>query len=229
MYDVYGKCWTPDGTLKSSEPELYGSSSEIGLAKVGDEIKTYKKAATPRDYTPFLSLHPKGSEKHLQDLPPCTFGTPIIEYFNDNNVRNLLHIPQSVQAWDLCTSYPGWTYNQDNPNGSQWIYEYFIQQKEIRVLFYSGDTDGAVPTWGSQQWIAQIAANKTLALEESEPWRAYMVDGQVGGYIQSWNNGLAVGDVFTFITVHGAGHMVPQFKRSQSYWSLMNWVKNIAV
>jgi len=68
------------------------------------------------------------------------------------------------------------------------------------MLFYSGDTDGAVPTYGSMQWIAE------LNWDIVTPWYAYMVDGQVGGYVEEY-------DGLTFGTVHGAGHMAPQFKR----------------
>lgn len=37
----------------------------------------------------------------------------------------------------------------------------------------------------------------------TEAWRAYMVDDQVGGYIEVYDGGL------TFGSVHGAGHMAP--------------------
>ena len=66
------------------------------------------------------------------------------------------------------------------------------------MLFYSGDTDGAVPTYGSLQWIAQ------LGWEITEPWRVYMVDNQVGGYVEAFKG--AEGGL-TFGTVHGAGHI----------------------
>lgn len=48
-------------------------------------------------------------------------------------------------------------------------------------------------------------------------WRPYFVDDQVAGYIEER-------DGMTFLTVHGAGHMVPQFKRPQAYYMMSNWV-----
>ena len=36
-------------------------------------------------------------------LPPCTFGNPIMDYFNRADVRTALHIPSDIQAWELCT------------------------------------------------------------------------------------------------------------------------------
>jgi hypothetical protein len=55
-------------------------------------------------------------------LPPCTFGNPILDYFNRDDVRAAMNIPSDVQAWELCTEKINIEYSRD-PNGSQWIYE----------------------------------------------------------------------------------------------------------
>jgi len=56
------------------------------MSRVGNEIKAYKKEYTAADYTPFL-YKGKSDKKHLKDLPPCTFGNPIITYLNSAAVR----------------------------------------------------------------------------------------------------------------------------------------------
>jgi hypothetical protein len=207
IYDIYGICYATGS--KSDQFTLY-SSSDMGLSKVGNEIKPYKKSYSAADYTPFL-YKGKHAKKMLRDLPPCTFGNPIIEYLNSAAVRQALHIPANVQAWDLCTSSIGYT---ESVKGSQWVYE---ELKGIyKILFYSGDTDGAVPTYGSIQWINEM--NWTI----KEQWRPYMVDGQVGGYIEER-------DGMTFGTVHGAGHMAPQFKPAQTYHLIFNWLQGKAI
>jgi hypothetical protein len=38
-------------------------------------------------------------------------------------------------------------------------------------MFYSGDTDGAVPTYGSKQWIKEL----NWAVEEE--WRPWFTEG----------------------------------------------------
>lgn len=72
------------------------------------------------------------------------------------------------------------------------------------MIHFSGDVDGAVPTDGTLNWIRGM--NRTI----KEEWRPYYVtiDGakQLAGYVEEYDGGL------TFGSVHGAGHMAPQFK-----------------
>lgn len=50
-----------------------------------------------------------------------------------------------------------------------------------------------------------------------------MYADQVAGYVTYY-----AGD-FTFATVHGSGHMVPQDKRPQAHYMLYNWLNNTAL
>jgi len=79
VYDVYGVCY--QNGQKSNAFELY-ASSDMGFSKVNNGLKTYKKSASVADYTPFLFHNHKSNEHKLKDLPPCTFGNPIIAYLN---------------------------------------------------------------------------------------------------------------------------------------------------
>ena len=207
VYDVYGTCY--QNGVRSEAFELY-SANDLGFAKVNNGLKAYKKTYTAADYTPFL-FNKHNTEKRLKNLPPCTFGNPIIAYLNSPSVRKLLHIPDHIQAWDLCTTSIKYTSGQ---KGSQWVYE--ALKNKYRIIFYSGDTDGAVPTYGSLQWINELNWKVT------EEWRPFTVGGQVAGYIETR-------DGMTFATVHGAGHMVPQDKREQAYHLIFNWVQNKAI
>lgn len=88
------------------------------------------------------------------------------------------------------------------------------------MLFYSGDKDGSVPTIGSVGWIN--AMNRTVV----EPWRAWWLpaesnpNAQVGGYVLKL-------DGMDFVTVHGAGHMVPLDKPDLAYHMFDNWVNDL--
>lgn len=89
------------------------------------------------------------------------------------------------------------------------------------MLKYSGDTDGAVPTYGTQGWL------NDLGWDILEQWRPYYITNmygkQVAGYVEKYANGL------TFVTVHGAGHMAPQWKRQETYHAVFNWINNQAL
>ena len=181
----------------------------MGFAKVGNSLKTYKKFFTAEDYTPFLFQGKKTTNrKQLLELPPCAWAVPIIDYYNSAHVRNLLHIPEDVPGFDFCSDKI--TYNIGQ-KGSQWIYEEL--KGKVRMIHYSGDTDGAVPTYGTIQWM------KELNWAVKEEYRPYYLEDQVAGYIEEL-------DGMTFATIHGAGHMTPQFKPAETYYVLFNWLKN---
>jgi len=127
IYDIYGTCWG-----LGNSPQLYSS-------------RTSQRAVTAADYTPWLFKHTKNGEQHrLRGLPPCTFGNPIIDYLNQADVRAKLHVPTDIQYWDLCKDDIDYTVSLE---ASQWIYEKLYGK--YRMLKFSGDTDGAVPTWGT--------------------------------------------------------------------------------
>ncbi len=88
-----------------------------------------------------------------------------------------------------------------------------IPTGKYKYLKYSGDADGVVPTYGTQQWIAD------LKMPVSKPWRAYTVGGQVAGYVTEYEGG------FTFATIHGAGHLASQYKKQTAYHAVFKWIK----
>jgi len=51
-----------------------------------------------------------------------------------------------------------------------------------------------------------------------QKWKMYEVNSQVAGYTESYKGGL------TFGTVHGAGHMAPQFKPEETYHLVFNFI-----
>ena len=202
VYDIFGTCW-------GSGPYPQFDAEEDGKPHMytKDDEAIHQQYVTAADYTPWTHMGKKKNPKQLSELPPCTFGSSLLTYMNSKEVRTAMHIPDYVPAWDLCTSNINYIME---PEGSQWIYEALAGK--IKMLHYSGDTDGAVPAIGTQNWIA------TLGWDVTSEWKQYMVQGQVAGYWESYEGGL------TFGTVHGAGHMAPQFKPPQTYHLVFNWM-----
>lgn len=79
-------------------------------------------------------------------------------------------------------------------------------------MFYSGDTDGAVTTYGTRLWIKNDL--KWPILEPFTPWYS---DNQVAGYKEKY-------DGLEFITIHGVGHMAPQWRRKPVTDMITAWI-----
>lgn len=201
VYDVFGKCY--------KNPTLHRAIH--GLTETSDSAKDliYQQGLTASKYTPFLT-HAK---KNLKVVPPCVYAKPVLDYFNNETIKTALHILPQAAKWDLCQDAFNYTSAQ---NASQWIYP--ILKGKYKILKYSGDTDGAVPTYGTQQWINE------LNWEIKEAWRPFYIQNmygtQVAGYVE-------VRDGLTFATIHGAGHMAPQWKRQPTYHAVFNFINNV--
>lgn len=61
--------------------------------------------------------------------------------------REAFNIPSDAAAWSMCSDID---YTM-NPEASYWIYP--LLKDRYRIMIYSGDTDGAVATYGTKQWV----------------------------------------------------------------------------
>jgi carboxypeptidase C (cathepsin A) len=123
------------------------------------------------------------------------------------NPQNMaaLNVDQNI-TWSACANI---NYN-DTDSSSYWAYEQLLASnttngQNYSIYVYSGDADSVVPWIDSVNWIGN------LNLPIVEPWRAWWSvdpswDWQVSGYVQRYQG-------LTYLTVKGAGHMVPQWKR----------------
>lgn len=174
--------------------------------------KTVGRKSLRSDYTPWLHQSPALKANKLGEIPPCTYGSVLINYYNLPEVKEALHIKDTAFDWDLCSQ--NINYNQLY-EGSQWVYAKY--HSDYRMLKYSGDTDGVVSTTGTLHWLNELQDDLKLSVEVE--WYPYFAAGQVAGYYMQYEGDL------TFATVHGAGHMVPTDKPSESYVLFKNWIK----
>jgi carboxypeptidase C (cathepsin A) len=183
IYDIYRKCYKP------SEGFLEG------------------RKTVPFNYTPWLKQF---SKERLQDTPPCTDAKGPNEYFNRPDVKVLLNVNTDIQ-WQMCSSLVEQNYTL-SPYGSYYLYKPLIEQK-LKILIYSGDSDGAVPFNGSEKWITN------LGLNISKPWRSWKIsDDKIAGYAINY-------DGLTYVTVKGTGHMVPQWKPAEAFHMYSSFLK----
>ncbi|XP_026429572.1 serine carboxypeptidase-like 26 [Papaver somniferum] len=130
---------------------------------------------------------------------PC-FSTYTEEYFNTADVQSALHA--KTGKWKVCNNSILYTYNFTVFSILP-IYTKLIKAG-LKIWIYSGDTDGRVPVIGSRYWT------EALGLSLKSPWRTWYHENQVGGRIVEYENG------FSFVTVKGAGHLVPLNKPTES-------------
>ena len=126
-------------------------------------------------------------------------------YMNQEETRKAFNIPSEVQGWQQCSDID----YTEQPESSYWIYP--MLKNRYRMMFYSGDTDAAVPTYGSKQWINE------LGWKVIDEWRPWTTHGQVSGFTEKR-------DGLDFYTIKGVGHMAPQWKRGPVNDMITSWI-----
>eukprot|EP01114_Cavostelium_apophysatum_P010762 TRINITY_DN2487_c0_g1_i1.p1 TRINITY_DN2487_c0_g1~~TRINITY_DN2487_c0_g1_i1.p1 ORF type:complete len:455 (-),score=74.19 TRINITY_DN2487_c0_g1_i1:20-1384(-) len=141
---------------------------------------------------------------------------PIYQPCADSFTADYLNLPEVQKAifawrsenvtWADCNGVVHYNYS-DVEKSVIPLYENFFNEG-LRILVYSGDVDAIVPYTGTRQWVNDLGRSIL------EPWRPYILDEQVAGYV-------TIFDGLTFATVRNAGHMVPQTqpKRAQDMFS----------
>lgn len=137
----------------------------------------------------------------------------VAEYLSRQDVREALHIHSDHTKFELCND-PIINNYRSQLEGSVWIYN--IMKNDYKLLHFSGNTDGAVPTAGTKKWIR----NQNYPITRAE--REYKTDGFYTGHITEYGN-------FWFATVNGTGHMAPQWKRKQVTQLITNFVHGIPI
>jgi serine carboxypeptidase-like clade 1 len=134
-------------------------------------------------------------------------------YLNRADVRAAFNIPAFVQGYQPCNNPMYGTY-QAFREGSIWIYNILKGYPDrYRLMHYSGDTDGAVATLGTKRWMQAQGWSVT------NEWRPWTTNGDISGYIEDYGT-------YTFATIHGVGHMAPQWKRQNVEQLIMKFVHN---
>ena len=83
------------------------------------------------------------------------------------------------------------------------------------MLIYNGDWDACVPYTDNEAWT------ESMGYAAKEPWHAWSYDGnQVGGYATVYDTP----HNFTFITVRGGRHEVPETAPDRAFEMLKRFL-----
>ncbi|XP_024926368.3 serine carboxypeptidase-like 20 isoform X2 [Ziziphus jujuba] len=149
---------------------------------------------------------------------PCFDDRVAMLWLNDENVRKAIHasgVESEVGQWELCTSEYKVHYHHDS--GSMIPYHIYLISQGYRALIFSGDHDMCVPFTGSEAWT------RSLGFKILDQWRPWMVNGQVAGFLQEYENNL------TFLTIKGAGHTVAEYKPKEALEFYSRWLQGISI
>ncbi|EPB74994.1 serine carboxypeptidase [Ancylostoma ceylanicum] len=133
---------------------------------------------------------------------PCMNETAVTVYLNRADVRKALGIPTSLGPWSICSDDISRTYNRQYGEMAQRVKNGL--DLGLKGMIYSGDVDMACNFLMGQRF------SRKLGYKETKNKKHYIVDGQIGGYHTAYEN-------LHFVTVRGAGHMVPTDKPSVAY------------
>lgn len=162
-------------------------------------------------------LRPTGGQVY-----PCGTGEAAHVWCNRPEVRAALHMkpeafygrPWSSQAGEgmRYTTYTGASFD---------LYPKILPR--YRTTIYNGDVDMCVPYNSNEDWITSLATQQNFS--KSEAWRPWLTDdGVPSGYVTTYSIPGVTSHNFTFVTIKGAGHMVPQYQPVRAFEFFDRWL-----
>jgi carboxypeptidase C (cathepsin A) len=202
IYDIYRPC-----PPQNSNKLLTNQKATLNTL---DKISRYNRMAIFTDYSDFGYSFNYDSEEEVPIWPEgCREDSFPKSFLNLHSTKHSLNVRDSLN-FEMCNH----DINKNYTFGESLdIYQKILIPSGLKIWFYSGDTDAAVPFNGSINWIAK------LGLTVTETYRAWKVNNQVAGFVQGYGE-------FKFITVKGTGHMAPQWKREEVFILFNSFLKN---
>ncbi|KAL6851449.1 hypothetical protein ACP4OV_020382 [Aristida adscensionis] len=141
---------------------------------------------------------------------PCTSDELATIWLDDEGVRAAIHAkPKSlIGSWELYTARIDFTHD----TGTMVTYHKKFTTLGYRVLIYSGDHDLCIPYTGTEAWV------KSMGYKVVDRWRPWYFGDQVAGYTEGYDLN------FTFLTVKGSGHAVPEYKPKEALAFYSRWL-----
>ncbi|XP_038663064.1 lysosomal protective protein-like [Scyliorhinus canicula] len=144
---------------------------------------------------------------------PCVNDTNVRTWLNRADVRKALHIPDFVQTWGICSSVVSDSYHRIYNNMQDFYLK--LLSKGLRALVYNGDTDMVCNFLGENWFVQSLNQKKTM---DYQPW---IYNNQIAGFHERYGN-------LTFLTVKGAGHLVPEWAPARALNMIRSFLANAA-
>jgi len=178
---------------------VYGQCISGGTS-AADSHATHK---VPYDAAAFLAGEGVQSSTGLGGPDACIDSIAGSMYFNQPDVIAAIHVKAQPIPWSTCGNQINYTSTRKNlPRDT-----YPSLVKRLRVLVYNGDWDACVPHTDGEAWT------EGMGYAVASPWHPWLYKNgtQVAGYATRY----AVNN-FTFVTVKGGRHEVPETAPEQA-------------
>ena len=195
------------GDLGSHKSRIQGLLSRI---REGDRNDGHRMLDTRGDDDSFAGVNAtQGPEECLGSREPSA-------YMNRREVViDTFKARDNGFCWGVCNRVPTWHYNSTRPNLPRDLYPRLIGN--MRVVIYNGDVDACVPYTDNAHWTENMGYP---ILQSWRPWSFEDLEegfgSQVAGYVVDYDVSAEANDAgntgqgsFQFMTIKGAGHMVP--------------------
>jgi len=153
----------------------------------------------------------------------CYPATKVISaYLDQPSIRAQLGVDPSLssQNFSSCNDYVNYAFNRamDEYHPTQ-FYVSSLLDRGIKALIYVGTYDWICNWVGNERWTLALewSGQSEFASKELRQWKA---DGKKAGMVRN-------AGPFTFLTVDGAGHMVPYNKPVQALEMVRRWLDGV--
>ncbi|XP_053545045.1 lysosomal protective protein [Bombina bombina] len=185
----------------------------------GDHITVYH----PGIFSPTILRHwnrkllsLSSMQKPIRMDPPCVNSTASRMYLNNPYVRKALNIPSEVQQWEVCSADVYSMYGRVYLTMKK-QYQALLSDMRYRILVYNGDVDMACNFLGDQWFVDSL--DQKLQVHR-RPWLYNEGEQhQIGGFVKEFTN-------LTFLTIKGAGHMVPTDNPKAAFIVFSRFINN---
>nr|XP_020467876.1 lysosomal protective protein [Monopterus albus] len=207
MYNLYASC--PGGVSQKVSIE----QGQLVIRDLGNLFINHQ-------WTQLWSQKLRGMASLHESIrlePPCTNSTPSTLYLNNPYVRAALHISPKALQWTICSADVNMNYGRIYLDVMK-QYLKLLSALKYRVLVYNGDVDMACNFMGDEWFVESLHQQVEV---ERRPWFYNDESGhQVGGFVKEFSN-------IAFLTVKGAGHMVPSDKPIAAFAMFTRFIKRL--
>uniref|UniRef100_A0A7S2SB30 Carboxypeptidase n=1 Tax=Mucochytrium quahogii TaxID=96639 RepID=A0A7S2SB30_9STRA len=216
LYNIYGECHNGTKTALKAPVHVHKTAkqraaTERDTFKVVDQLSSRKLGTQGEREEEIKRMRAEEDDKDEPRGPmACIDSRFATAYLTIPSVIKALHVVEPPFTWEVCANQVNYTKTRTNlPRDT---YPALIDYLD-RVVIYNGDFDACVPYTDNQDWTAGMGfAQKDMW----HPWTYRATDGegaQVGGYAINYREDRK----FTFLTVRGGRHEVPETAPEQAF------------